>query len=112
MKAPRLLLALFVVAIGGCRAYNAPVMPPRGMLLTQFTAPITTDFGDTPVGKVKGQASAHYLWTVLFPSIAWGEAGIEEAARSQNIKTVYYAEYSYLEVLGLYARMTVKVYGE
>jgi hypothetical protein len=45
-------------------------------------------------------------------SAGWGNAALDKAARDAGIQTVYYADYELLDVLGIYKRATVYVYGE
>ena len=45
-------------------------------------------------------------------SAGWGDAALDAAARDAGIETIYYTDYELLEVLGIYKRATVHVYGK
>jgi hypothetical protein len=45
-------------------------------------------------------------------SVGWGDAALDDAARDAGIQTICYADYELLEVLGIYKRATVHVYGK
>lgn len=119
----RIVLAFAVLAglllAAGCNAMprNAPVIPPIGWVYTNYRAPLETDFdGDDFVKDSRvGSATVHYLMIPFFPvniDIAWGEAGIREAAEDANITTVHGADYRFMQVIGLYAETTVYAYGD
>jgi len=110
MRRARLFLPLILLSVlcSGCYVWNAPVQPPGGLFLTQYTAPVTTEFQGTPVGGKHGQAVS----PLIFPDVAWGDASIQEAARDGQITEIHYVDYDLLEVLGIYAKMTINVYGE
>jgi hypothetical protein len=114
MRRARLFLPLILLSVvcSGCYVWNAPVQPPRGLFLTQYAAPVTTEFQETPVGGKRGQAVSHYINPLIFPDIAWGDASIQTAALDAGIKEVHYVDYELLDVLGIYAKMTINVYGE
>jgi len=100
---------LVLVFAVGC--YTAPVKPPAGALYTSFKAPLQTDFHATKISSRSGKASTSYLALWYF-TFAWGEAGVEEAARNGNIKKVDYVDYEYLNVLGVFNQFSVIAYGE
>ena len=116
------LLSLSLVFSVGCVVpiqfaghHKAPIRPQTGALLTSYKAPLTTDFNDTPVDCPKtGKSVAHFLHLpylmALFP-VAWGDASIEAAAERGQIQKVAYAEYEYLNVLGVYSQYTTLAHG-
>jgi len=89
-------------------------MPPQGLLVTNLSAPLQRDFGETPVAAKKGQASTFYFHVpfVTGADFGWGEAGLKQATASANIKRVAYADYDILMVLGIFGTFTVTAYGE
>ncbi len=118
MKATRpLILAAMAVAFSsGCASVNwsAPVQPPRGLLYTHYRAPLTAEIAGVPTGGKTGTASTLYVRDILVTGqgLAWDDASIEKAAREAGIKTVHYADYEILEVLGIFGEFTVRVHGE
>jgi len=108
----RLLFALLAVLLtAGCAFWRAPVVPPAGLLFTQYRAPLTPQVSGVPVAKKVGTHSTSYFAYFLY-SFAWDDASIEAAARQGGLSKVYYADYEVLSVLGIYARFTVRAYGE
>jgi hypothetical protein len=108
----RLLPALLVVLVAtGCSMWKAPVVPPRGLLFTKYRAPLTPEVSGVPVTEKVGEHTSRYFAYSLF-SVAWDEMDIEAAAREGGLSKVHYADYEALSILGLYAQVTVRAYGE
>jgi len=93
-----------------------PVLPPYGCLFSQISAPLTTDFEETPGAERSGSATARYLDPCLLCSfsfpVAFDSAAIREAAENGGIQTIHYADYEYLNILRIYQELTIRVYGE
>lgn len=107
------LVVLFIT--GGCVSYQASIKPPIGAICN-FKAPLTTDFHNTDVGMATKKASikkTYYFHDILFTGIdlAWGTADIPEIASKAGIKNVTYADYEFLNILGIYAEFGINVYG-
>lgn len=98
---------MVVLYCSGC-AIVAPVVPPQGGLYSQTKAPISTDFVNTSVGSKQGQASA----SSILGLIATGDCSIQAAAQAGGIKTITHADYEFFNILGIYTKTTVIVYGE
>ena len=106
---------LFAVVIGcvvvlycaGC-SIVAPVVPPQGLLFSQTKAPISTDFVNAQAGTKQGQASAQCILGL----IATGDCSIQAAARAGGLKTISHVDYEFFNVLGIFTKTTVIVYGE
>ena len=68
--------------------------------------------------KLKHGSTSVHAFSVPIPhtfdliGVGWGDAALDTAAREAGITTIYYADYEWLEVLGVYRRATVCVYGE
>lgn len=116
MKAITLVVALGVAlwSCAGCMTWQAPVQPPRGLLITVYSAPLTTDFAQTPVGGKTGKATTLYLRDIIFTgqTLAWDDASVATAARNAGLTTITYADYEILEVLGVFGKFTIRVHGE
>jgi hypothetical protein len=108
-----ILCGLAACLCGGCASYNAPVIPPQGWLYTDISAPLSTNFTDTPVCEKHGSASTVFLHIPLGAALqfAWDRADIETAAKAGGLKTVEYADYNRMQVLGIFGRFTVTAYG-
>ena len=112
---------LVVVGLSACAQLapvKAPVVPPPGLIFTQYKAPL--DFGHskdgegTPVTGLKsGTSEAHYfqLWYRAL-SFGWGDVSIEESSKRGGIKEVEYADYQVLSILGLYVNTKITAHGK
>lgn len=71
--------------------------------------PLDTDVNHTQLGSKVGHSSAQsVLWMV-----AWGDAGVEAAAREGGIQTVQHLDVErYVLLFGLYMRVTTIAYGD
>lgn len=113
MRATRclLLMLLPLLLTTGCATWRAPVVPPGGLLFTQYRAPLTPQVSGVPVSEKMGEHSTYYF-AYFLNSFAWDDASIEAAAEEGGLSKVYYADYELLNVMGIYARLTVRAYGE
>ena len=116
-------LAVSCALLSGCATQShIGVTPSKGLLFTLYRAPMRCRVGDEaaiPCGDrlKRGSTSAH-AFSLPIPhtfdliGVGWGDAALDTAARDAGITTIYYADYEWLEVLGIYRRATVCVYGE
>ncbi len=118
MKTKDLLILLIAVScLSGCAMnYISPVKPPMGGMVTVVKAPLTYDFDKTPCNQnlVKvSQNQTYYVHDILLTgmNIAWDGVDIPMIARKGGLTKVYYADYEFLNVLGVFAKYTVNVYG-
>ena len=115
-RLPRGIAAAVLLALAGsgCVVYRAPFKPPAGWLVTQVTVPATTRFADTPVGTAKGSTASFYFHEPVFTgaNFAWSDCSIGKAARKGKLTTVHYADYEFIQFLGVFGRMAVTAYGE
>jgi hypothetical protein len=98
------------------------VTPAKGFIFTLYRAPMFCHMespGGVPFGSdlKHGTTSAHAFilsvpQTFQILSVGWGDAALDDAARDAGIQTICYADYELLEVLGIYKRATVHVYGK
>ena len=101
----------------GCASYGTEVMPPGGAIYSHIRAPLTTDFHANPVGAVTKKASSSATKFLHIPlgglplSFSWDSAAIQKIAADGGISTVSYADYEFLNVLGIWSEFTVHVYG-
>jgi hypothetical protein len=80
-----------------------------GCIYSNVAIPLDTDLDETKLGANVGRSEAQsILW--LF---AWGDAGIQAAAKRGRLTTLRHADQRTLMVLfGLYTRQTTIVYGD
>jgi hypothetical protein len=100
------MLSLLVIA--GCGFWVAPVIPPQGIAFSSTEAPLDIDFNNTDLGSKSGSGSVICILALF----SFGDCSIAHAAREANIQVVKHADYSYLNVLGLYQNFKVIVYGD
>ena len=99
-----LALVLFLAAfLSGC-AYA--VSPVTGTLYKNVQGPVVAT--GAPNSSQVGTASCYSL----FGLIGVGDASIQSAARNGSITKIHHVDFESTSFLGVYARFTVKVYGE
>jgi hypothetical protein len=98
------LCVLVIGTMGGCCYAVGPVMSP---ITLDQKGPVGV--GDLPIASADkiGRAKAE---GILF--FSWGDASIEAAARSRDIKQISYVDRQVSNVLGVYARYETIVYGK
>lgn len=100
-------VAALVLTLTGC--IHAPFVPPTGMAFTQFEAPLDVDFQNTDLtGMKKGTAET----ISVLGLIAVGDASSKAAAEKAQITKIVHADYEYFNVLGVFQKTTVIVYGK
>ena len=94
LKVP--ILALTLLALNSC-VYGNVVYP------------LDKDVAETRLGSRQGQASAQSVaWLV-----AWGDAGVEAAARNGSIQVIRHLDVERTIIFfGLYAKITTIAYGD
>ena len=95
-----LIAALF---LSGCAMTMTPAV---GMLYSDVKGPhvATSNPGYAKVGIAKAES--------ILGLIATGDASIEAAMKNGGIKKVHHVDYHTRNILGVYAELTVFVYGE
>ena len=80
-----------------------------GCVLTDIQGPLDTNLDNTKLGDKVGEASFEsVLWIA-----AWGDAGIQAAAKQGGITNITHADRKIFSVLfGLYYKQTTVVYGD
>lgn len=98
-----MLLVVTAVFLSGCAM---AVSPATGVWYTDVKAPVaaTESSGSSKVGM--GSV------TSILGLVATGDASIATAAKSAGITKVHHVDYETMSILGIYAKYTVKVYGE
>lgn len=104
-----LCVGLFCVMMSGCASFVwAPVIPPTAFVFTQYEAPLDVDFENTPITGKKGESSSICVLGI----VAVGNASSRKAAENGNITHIQHADYSMLNVLGVFSKYTTIVYGD
>jgi len=94
-----------VLLLSGC--VSAPFVPPMGWVFSQVSAPLDVDYNKTAVPAKQGTADA----ICILGLFAFGDASTQAAAQAGGISTIDHADYQYLNVLGIFHKTTVIVYG-
>ncbi len=95
-----------LLAIGTAGCLSAPFQPPGGFV-SVTKAPLSTE-GNWDVGSKKGESSSFSVLGLY----ASGDCSIATAARNGGLKKIGHVDYAYLNVIGIWQKATVIVYGE
>lgn len=99
-----MIVAVAAWLLTGCAAQVQS--PAVGFIFTDVKAPllVTSNSGSSKVGTAS--------CTSILGLIATGDASVDEAAKSAGIKRIHHVDYQSENILGIYAKYTVFVYGE
>lgn len=108
-----LLCASLVCMLGtfsGCAfGPSAPFEPSQAFVVNDTTAPLSVEYHSTPTQGLKsGSAST----TNVLGLVATGDCGLRTAAKNGGLSTVEFADYRNFNILGIYQKTTVTVYGK
>lgn len=107
MRNPTFLALALAALIDASGCMVAPVVPPQGIVFTNFKAPLDLDQNGTPVSEKSGKAEVMNILNLF----SWGDGSIETAAKNGGIQTIESADYEYFTVLGLFHKYTTVVHG-
>jgi len=95
--------------VSGCAAGMStpagPMAPTPGIMFADIKGPLVV--GDGAVGKTGTSECVSFLGLV-----AMGDASYETAMKNGQITKINHADFHMFNILGLYAKTTVTVYGE
>ena len=100
------VFTVFTLILSGC--VRAPFQPPAGAITTSYQAPLDLEYDETSLGTKRGEASV----TTILGLISTGDASTKAAAENGGITEIDHADYDYMNVLGIYQKTTVIVYGK
>ena len=99
------IVAVSLVLVGfGC---TIPRTPISTMIYCDVKDAMAVNPGDIPDNLKVGEASSMGIL-----SIVTGDSSIDAAKKAGGIKKIYYVDYQSMQVLGVYAKTTTRVYGE
>lgn len=98
------LSSLLTFGVAGC--LSAPFQPPSGAV-SVTKAPLSTE-GNWEIGSKRGEASS----TSVLCLYATGDCSIAAAARNGGLKKIGHVDYEYVNIIGIWQKATVIVYGE
>jgi len=96
-----------VVMLTGC--LRAPVMPPWGLVYTDYKAPLDYDQEQSQAANLKSGTAQTIS---ILGLVALGDGSIKTAAENGNISQIHGADYEYFNVIGVYQRYRTVVHGE
>ncbi len=99
-------LCLAALLASGC--YSAPVMPPLGAIYADVKAPLTAEAEKPSITEQKGEATSESILGL----IAWGDCSLAAAAKDGKLTEIEYADYAFMNVLGVYQKFTVVAHGK
>lgn len=105
-----LCLGVCALFLGGCAVGpSAPFEPAHAIVFNNTSAPLSTEFKETPlVGVKRGEASTINILGMF----AFGDCSLRTAAQEGDLQTIEFADYVNLNVLGIFQKTTVVVYGK
>ncbi len=106
MKKLFILSCVFLMT-SACSTIRAPFVPPLGAVSVISALP-DIDYQDTQIGSRKGSASAFNIPGL----VSVGGASLKNAVENGRIKTVKAADYDYTNVLYIFQKTTLNVYGD
>ena len=92
-----------ILLLSSCASVKSPL---TGFLYSGTKAPVAVT--ENPVGTKVGEASA----ISVLGWVAVGDASVQKAAKEAGITKISHVDEESTQVLGLFAKYTVKVYGE
>lgn len=107
------MLGISLLVFSGCASPKSEFVPPGGALFANYKAPLLVTYDNASVNGRRGDASASYFhdWILTgFVECAWDDCSMDTAVRDGQFTRVGSADYSFFNVLGLYAKTTVHVY--
>ncbi len=106
------MLGIGLMVFSGCVAPKSEFVPPGGALFAYYKAPLLVYFDDAAVSRNSGDASASYFHDPIFTGLdfAWDGCSLDTAVQNGQFNRVGSADYSFFNVLGIYAKTTVHVY--
>ena len=108
MKKLAMVLVIAYLGLGLVGCYCTPIMPPMGILYSEFRAPLDPNLEETELGNKSGTAETRSILGL----VTTGDCSIKAAAANGGLNTITYADYEYFNVLGVYQRFMVIVYGQ
>lgn len=100
-------LAAAILPLTGC--IRAPFVPPQGFAFSQMKAPLDVDFNNTGMaGMNRGTAEVINILGLF----TFGDASAKAAAENGRISTIVHADYEHFNLLGIFQKTTVIVYGK
>ena len=99
----------------GCISSAVGSIPVSGEIFTWTTQPLSTHFNRTPVARhrdARGDVKQlEYRGVSIRVRIRWDDNAIGTIAREAGMAEVWYADFEYLSILGIWTQERVNLYG-
>lgn len=95
----------FVFMMSGCGVYSQA--PVHGWLTIDQKGPVAV--GDLSIGAGDKVGRGRCEGVLI---VSWGDASIDKAAKDAGIKQISHVDTQVLNILGIYARYDMVVYGK
>lgn len=99
-------------AVAGASLFSgclvAPFEPPMGMIFSDVKAPLMVDYDKAQVSPKSGRAES----VCILGLVTTGDNSIQAAAAQGGIQTIEHVDYQYFNVIGVYQKTTVVVFGQ
>ena len=87
---------------------TAPFMPAQGLVYTHTKAPLSIGFHKTDLGNKVGTSTS----TSILSLFSCGDVSAQAAAKNGKIRVIKHADYEFTNILFLYSKTTLYVYGD
>ena len=92
--------------------FQAPVVPPTGLVASGISAPLILPEGEVPVSQVHPpDVSVVYIYVPFLTDFSWGDASLQEAVSRSGLREVHYADYRYSNFLPIFRMVEITFYG-
>lgn len=102
----KVIVGAILLAFGASGCLVAPFQPPAA-LVASYSAPLSTEGGFKQGEKIGKSEAINVLGLV-----AVGDCSLNTAIKDGHLKSVYYVDYEYFNVLGIYQRVTINAVGD
>ena len=110
MKKAFAILLVMLLLQGCVSAPDAPFKPSEGLLYTSYKAPLTVNFDKTKQTDIEGLSSTTHV-SVYCIGFALDDASLQKAMKDGEFEKAVYADYEWMNVLGIFGRLKVHAYG-
>lgn len=108
------MLGIGLLVFSGCASPQSAFVPPGGALYANYKSPLLVNYNQAAVSKNSGDASADYAHVPFILGglleFAWNDCSLNKAMEEGQFTRVGSADYSFFNVLSIYAKTTVHVY--
>jgi hypothetical protein len=111
------LLVMIALVLVGCAGifppFDAPIIPPTGLITTNIHAPLILPKGSVDVTEIQDHADVSTVWIAIpfVTTFAWGDASLLQGLEMSRLREVHYADYQYTNFLYLLRMLEVRYYG-